>query len=252
MVEWMEPMAKAEVVDTTFYAVREKVGEELFSRLIMETLRPLIAAWLVEKGRRALVGADQFFYYEQFNPKKSVAPDVYVVDDVDPETPVTAWKTWETAAVPSFALEIVSGDRLKDYEEAPKRHAELGTRELVVFDPHHDEGSGARVRWQVFRRESGELVCVARSGGDRIESATLGCFLRAVGEGMGARVRLGVGVDGDELVPTDAERARAESKRAHAESNRARAESERAARAEAEVERLRARLAERHDTNEDD
>jgi hypothetical protein len=62
---------------------------------------------------------------------------------------------------------------------------------------------------------------------------------------MSARVRLGVGVDGDELFPTDAERARAESERA-------RAESDRAARAEAEVERLRARLAERHDTNEDD
>lgn len=213
--------------DPTLYPVTEKVGEELLQRLILEVLRPLVERWLREQGRTALVGADQFIYWEQFNPRKALAPDVYVLDGVDPDTPVTAWKVWETGVVPSFCFESVSADRLKDYEEAPKRYAELGVEELVLFDPHAEE-SGSRVRWQVYRRSGTELLRVEESDADRVRSDVLGCWLRQVGEGAVARVRLAVGEDGSELLPTDEERARAEF--------------ERAEQAERELERLRAEL----------
>lgn len=217
-----------DIVDTTFYPVTEKVGEDLLQRLIMELLRPLVEQWLTESGRRALVGADQFIYWEQFNARKSVSPDVYVLLDVDPQTPVSAWKVWETGIVPAFAFEVVSGDRLKDYEEAPRRYAELGVEELVLFDPHA-EGSRARTRWQVFRRVDGELLLVERSDADRVRSEVLGCWLRQMGTGMTTRVRVASGLDGAVLLPTDRERAKAEARRA--------------TNAEAELERLRAELA---------
>ncbi len=235
MVEIVESVSKGEIIDTTRYPVSETVGEELLQRLIMELLRPLVERWLQESGRRALVGADQFFYYEQFNPRKSVAPDIYVVEGVSPDAPVTAWKVWEHRVVPSFALEVVSGDRLKDYVEAPKRHGELGTKELVVFDPHWDEGPSSRVLWQVYRREGSELVCMECTGRDRVRSNTLSCWLRATGEGSALRVRVGLDPDGTVLLPSEAERAEAEAQRAAAATQRA-------ARAEAQVERLLARL----------
>jgi hypothetical protein len=188
----------------------------------MEVLRPLVAQWLADQGRSALVGADQFIYWEQFSPRKAVAPDVYVLPGVSPDTPVTAWKVWETGVVPSFCFESVSGDRLKDYEEAPKRYAELGVEELVLFDPHAEE-SARRVRWQVYRRIDGELTRVEATDADRVRSASLGCWLRQTGSGMAMRVRVGIGPRGDELVPTDAERASA----AEEELRRVRAELER-------------------------
>jgi hypothetical protein len=70
---------------------------------------------------------------------------------------------------------------------------------------------------------------------DRVEVASLGCWLRAIGEGRDARLRLGTGVDGEALFPTEVEAAMAQT-----EAERARADE-----AEAEVARLRALLAAR-------
>jgi len=230
-----------DTVDPTFYPVREKVGEELLQRLIMEVLRPAVEEWLRGSEAVALVGADQFIYWEQYNARKAVSPDVYVLPGVPPETPVTAWKVWETGIVPSFAFEVVSGSRLKDYEEAPKRYAELGVEELVLFDPH-SEASRSRVRWQVLRRDGGELLLVERSDGDRVRSNVLGCWLRQVGTGTATRVRVGFDPDGHRLLPTAGERAESEAERAESEAERAESEAERADAAEAEVRRLRAEL----------
>lgn len=230
-------------MDTTFYPVREKMGAELLQRLIVERLRPLVQRWLAEQGRRALVGADQFFYWEQFNPRKALAPDVYVLDGVDPDTFVTAWKVWETGIVPCFCLEVVARDAGKDYDEAPRKYAELGVQELVLFDPHAHRAPG-RVTWQVYRRSEHELVRTLGTDDDRVRSEALGCWLRRVGDGTSVRVRVATGADGSQMLPTEAERADAEATRARAESERADAEATRAGRAESELERLRAELAE--------
>lgn len=219
--------AAEDIVDTTLYPVTEKVGEELVQRLIMEVLRPLVERWLREQGREALVGADQFVYWEQFNARSAVAPDVYVLEGVPADTAVTAWKVWETGVVPSFCFEVVARDRLKDYEDSPRRYAELGVAELVLFDPHAAE-SPRRRRWHVYRRRGRELLLEDVSSGDRIRSEVLGAWLRQVGEGTATRVRVAHGEDGATLVPTDAEQARQEI--------------ERRERAERELEQLRAEL----------
>ena len=76
---------------------------------------------------------------------------------------------------------------------------------------------------------------VVATDADRVRSAVLGCWLRAVGEGDTVRVRLATGLRGDDLVPSDAERAAAVDRSAQEERRRRE-------HAEAEIARLRERL----------
>jgi Putative restriction endonuclease len=236
--------------DPTFYPTEEKVGEDTLQMLILELLRPLVERWYELRGKPTFVGGDQFIYYERFNPKRVVAPDLYVLPGVTPGQRVKSWKVWKTGVVPSFALEVVaSDDPQKDYVEVIDRYAELGVAELVVFDPDHAR-SEERVRWQRYRKlKSRGFVQVESSNADRIRSPALGCFLRMVGSGDDARLRLATGPAGDDLVPTEAEQERAakEQERAAKEEERAAQEEERAAKERAllrvaELEALVAKL----------
>jgi hypothetical protein len=241
--------------DPTFYPVEEKLGEDTLQMLILELLRPLVERWLAVNGKPTFVGADQFIYYKRFHPQKVVAPDLYVLPGVRPGRRVKSWKTWKTGITPSFALEVVtSSDTEKDYREAPVRYAELGAEELCIFDVDF-EGGDDRVRWQRYRRLAKRgFVRVEATNADRIRPRTLGCFLRVVGEGEESRLRLGTGLTGDVLFPTEAEAERAakeaalvlqESERAAKEAALVLQESERAAKQEAlrEVAELKALLA---------
>src|SRR6202041_2064755 len=115
--------------------------------LILELLRPLVERWYAQLGKPTFVGADQFVYYKQFHPTKVVAPDLYVLPGVPPGRRFKSWKTWKTGVVPSLAVEVITSDDVeKDYREAPERYAELGTDELVVFDPDFEQ-SDERRRW---------------------------------------------------------------------------------------------------------
>src|SRR5262249_38033266 len=111
---------------------------------------------------------------------------------------------------PSVAIEVVSQDKpYKDYVEAPERYRDLGVKELVIFDPDW-ERSADRVRWQRYRKlKRRGFVRVEVTNEDRIHSRVLGCWLRVVGEGTSARVRLATGPSGDELFPTALEAERA-------------------------------------------
>jgi hypothetical protein len=189
-------------VDPTHYPIRDDMGEGSLQRLISELLRPLLGRVLVELGIKAFVGADQFIFYEQYNPRKVVAPDVYVMPGFSPDIEVDCWKTWETGVAPSFALEVVSRDHRKDSERSPVRYAELGAKELVIFDPKFNDRRG-RVRWLLYRAlPKRGLVKVEATDTDRVYSKSLRLWLRAVGEGPHTRVRLAKGPRGDALIPT--------------------------------------------------
>ena len=227
--------SSARRVHTVHYPATDHMGEDFLQRAIAEALRPLIARWFKSRRVKAFTGADQFLYWVEGDPTRRVAPDVYVLPKVAPESVPSSWQLWEVGP-PSFALEVVSRDVGKDYEDAPAEYAAMGAKELVIFDPGATARSRTRVRWQVYRRLARRgFVRVAQTMSDRVEVASLGCWLRAIGEGRDARLRLGTGVDGEELFATEAEAAQAQ-----AEAARTRAES-----AEAEVARLRALLAAR-------
>ena len=242
--------------DPTFYPTEDDMGQGSLQRLVSELLRALIERWLETRGIAAFVGANQFFYWEQFNSSEGIAPDVYVLPGAPRSPKINSWKVWETHLLPSFALEIVSSEVDKDYLATPAKYARLGVEELIVFDPDFAL-SRSRVRFQVFRRtKRGLLRVVDSSDADRVKSRVLGCYLRVVGTEGALRVRLATGFNGETLFPTDADAARADAAQAKAETAQAKAEAvqakaeavqaelkvEREARAalEAEIARLRA------------
>lgn len=212
-----EPMiAPAQDPERIVYPAEDDVAETVLHLLIRTFFLALVRRWLALRGVRAFAGSDQFIYWVQGNPHRTAAPDLYVLFGVDPDRVFRSWKVWEEHVVPRFVMEVVSDDVYKDYVTAPMRYADLGVDELVIFDPEAAT-SPDRVRWQVYRRRAGELVLELRSAGDRVVSEVLDCHLRWVPEGDDRGVvRLGTGVDGDELVPTaeEAERAGHEAERA--------------------------------------
>jgi Uma2 family endonuclease len=106
-------------------------------------------------GPEHSVGSDQFVYWIATDPKRKVAPDVFVLLGV-PQTMFGSWKTWEQGGAPELAVEVVSpneGDGVT-WEEKFTRYNELGVRELVRFDCAALEGH----RLRVWDRVEGDLV----------------------------------------------------------------------------------------------
>ena len=190
------------------YPETDHMGEPEVQFHIAVRLVPLLVSWLAQRGVRARVGGNQFWYRVEGDARACRAPDVYLVEGVAPDARDRGvWKTWEGHS-PAFALEVVSDDRKKDYTDAPADYDAMGTRELVLFDPSATPRSRKRLRWQVYRRVRGHgFVRVFAGNGDRIESTVLGCWIRLVDEAGNDRLRLATGPHGDTLVPTDAERA---------------------------------------------
>jgi hypothetical protein len=230
-VRYTPPMvasARQKVVDTTFYPVEDDVGEHEIQTYILELLRPLLERYLRERGIHAHAGSDQYIYWQRDSPTRSVAPDIYVLPGVSQDIAIDVWKVWERGPAPSFALEVVGSNPHKDYKKSPKRYAELGVEELVMFDPF---AGRKRVRFQVYRRDARAFRRVTSTHADRVRSRVLGCYVRAVGAGSALRLRLGTGVNGDSLFPTgeEAERSAKEAERSAKEAERSAKEAERAA-----------------------
>jgi hypothetical protein len=157
------------------YPETDHMGEPEVQFHIAVRLVPLLVSWLAQRGVRARVGGNQFWYRVEGDARACRAPDVYLVEGVAPDARDRGvWKTWEGHS-PAFALEVVSDDRKKDYTDAPADYDAMGTRELVLFDPSATPRSRKRLRWQVFRRVRGHgFVRVFAGNGDRVESAVLG------------------------------------------------------------------------------
>ena len=247
---------RAVAPDPTVYPIQDDMGEGSLQRLVSELLRILVERWFQDRGRPVFVGADQFFYWKQFDSSEGIAPDVYVLPKAPLAPRIGAWKVWETGYVPSFAFEFVSTDVHKDYLASPAKYARLGVDELIVFDPDYEQ-SRSRSRWQIFRKSKRGFFRVEGTDADRIKSRVLGCHLVVVGDGGALRVRLATGTRGETLVPTDAEaralaeageqaaRAGEQAARAGAQAARAALEIERASRVELEAEIARLRAAQK-------
>jgi Uma2 family endonuclease len=233
--------------EASYDPFEDDMGEDSLQRFISELLRPLIEAYLQEKQGPTFVGADQYIGWDPDDGEKVLSPDVYVLPGVEPGEDFTFWKVWQTGIVPTFALEIVSKRKKKDYTEVPPLYAELGVEELVIFDPRFKRRRQG-LRFQVYRNVTGRgFVRVETTNGDRVRSQVLGAWIRAMGEGKAQRLRLAAGPSGESLFPTATEKAQAEKEKAQAEREHEKAErlKEKAAReqAEAEIARLRAELA---------
>ncbi|HEU4411345.1 MAG TPA: Uma2 family endonuclease [Polyangiaceae bacterium] len=237
--------------DPTIYPSDDRMGEGSLQRFISELARRQIEGYLASLGQTAFVGANQFIYWRQFDPSRRLDPSVFVLPGVRPGIKIDSWKVWEREGLaPSFALEIVSQDWEKDYRDSPEPYAELGVRELMIFDPEWAARPHERLRWQVYRwlvRRG--FVRVEANHDDRARSKVLGCWLRAVGDDLDSlRLRLAVGPQGERLLPTAGEalaraeqtlraerEARAAEREARAAAREARARAERTLQLESEA-----------------
>jgi Uma2 family endonuclease len=175
---------------------------------------------------RAIIGSDQFVYWDATDPSACLAPDVFVrlggKDQI-----FSSWKTWERGA-PHLAVEIVSasdadpeswGDKLAKYHR-------LGISELVRFDVD-DRAAPLRV-WDYIE---GDLVERDLVPGASTECASLGLFWVVLeDEELGLVLRLSRDAAGYELFPIEAYEAKfraSEAARNLSDRERRTAESER-------------------------
>jgi Uma2 family endonuclease len=190
------------------------------------------------------VSGNMLLYYEEGNPRKSVAPDVFVVRGI-PKHKRRTYQLWVEGSPPDVIFEISSrGTWGKDLQKNWRLYARLGVREYVIFDPEYDYLEPAL---NAYRLNNGEYEEVDIQDG-RVMSETLGLEVIDTGETL----RLIDPKTGKYLPTFDeivAERRQAEA-RANAEAAarqqaETRAETEAAARQQAETElaRLREELA---------
>ena len=183
------------------------------------------------------VSADLLIYYEEGNPRVSVAPDVFVVFGVEDRMRGN-YKVWEEGKGPDFVLETASPNTWReDVERKPGIYAGLGVREYFLFDPRSEF---LKPRLQGFRLVDGvyERLTVVESI-DRtliLPSEVLGLELRAK---AGGEMRFHDPATGEDLLSLHEERAARQAALARVKAAEARAEA-----AETRLAEIEARLGE--------
>ena len=131
------------------------------------------------------VSGDLLIYYEEGNPRVSVAPDTFVVFGVEDHKRMN-YKVWEEGKGPDFVLEVASPNTWReDVKRKPGIYAGLGVSEYFLFDP---TGEHLSPRLQGYRLVEGRYERLpAVESIDRtltLTSEVLGLELRAKGEEM--------------------------------------------------------------------
>ncbi len=113
------------------------------------------------RGQRAIVLADQFLYYARGYPRLRIAPDIAVIENVEPG-PRDNYKIWEENSIPSVIFEITS-EGTKNTDEGYKRilYEQLGIPEYWQFDPK-GEWIAEKLRGYRLNREQYEPISDSR------------------------------------------------------------------------------------------
>ena len=191
-----------------------------------------------EARENVYVSGDLLIYYEEGNPRVSVAPDVFVVFGVEDRVRMN-YKVWEEGKAPDFVLEVASKSTWRE-DLGPKRevYARLGVKEYWMYDPTGEYFSpvlqGLRLAGGVYVRQ---LAVASPDGALTLRSETLALDLHT----QGANIRFQDPATGQTLL------SHSEADAAHRDANTARRAAEaRAEAAEARVVELEALLGERH------
>lgn len=251
--------------DPTVYPDGEVMSRDPTESNVATKLQAVLARYQASRGIECYTGSDNFLYWQKGNNRLSVSPDVYILPGVSPDAHPKefqgsknegCWKTWIHDVAPSLAVEVKAWTNpRKDELQSPQRHDALGTEELIVFDPYQGRRRGGRKRFVVYRRDlTGKLVPVLATNERRVYSNVLEAFLVLEGDDARSLLRVGVGPNGEQLLPFDHEliemqtrraddaqrRAEDAQRRADEEARRAAEAIRHAAELEAELARLRA------------
>src|SRR5712692_4479989 len=86
-------------------------------------------------GKHVYVSGNLLIYYVEGDPKKSVAPDVFVVKNSDPGRR-RIFKIWEEGIGPVFVMEVTSKKtRRQDLGAKKELYAQLKVAEYFLYDP---------------------------------------------------------------------------------------------------------------------
>ena len=180
------------------------------------------------------VAGNLLIYYEEGNPRASVAPDVFVVIGV-PNHDRRTYQVWREGKVPDFVLEITSRSTwAEDQRSKRELYRRLGVAEYWQYDPTADYLEPVL---QGLKLTAGEYVPMTSErpapGLPALASSVLGLDLHVTTDGL----RFYDPVTG-EYLPSHAEaqaRAGAEARARAAAEARARIEAEGRAAAEAQA-----------------
>ena len=241
-------LVQSQTEDTLFYPSSDgrPMAESDLHRDLMVQLINLLQRWLT--GITAYVSGNLLVYYEQGNLRTSVAPNCFVVFDIDPKKR-RVYKTWEEGKVPDVVFEISSkSTQREDQGKKMRTYAQLGVQEYYIHDPTgayldpplvaYELAGGGYVPMEPLNEEAtiGELILLPdEQDPPEYESKLLGVRL-ALDEDM--QLVLFDAKSGERLLTDKEARIQAEQQAKSAEIQASEAES-RATQAEAENAELR-------------
>ena len=131
------------------------------------------------------VSGDLLMYYEEGNPRVSVAPDVFVAFGVEDRVR-EHYLVWKEGKAPDFVLEVASKSTWRE-DLGPKRevYSRLGVKEYWQYDPTGEYFTpvlqGLRLAGDAYVHQ---LAVTSPDGALTLTSETLGLELRAQGGEM--------------------------------------------------------------------
>lgn len=127
------------------------------------------------RKQRVYIGANMLMYYVRGNPHKSVAPDTFVVKNCDPG-PRRTYKTWVEERNPHVVFEVTSSSTQREDEVTkPAKYAQIGVKELFLFDPTSDYLDPSL---QGYRFSRGRKTRIRPEADGSLECRELGLRLR--------------------------------------------------------------------------
>ena len=145
---------------------------------------------------QALIGCDQFVYFDAANPRVCLAPDAFVRLG-GPDELFGSWKVWERGA-PQLAVEIISDFDARDrnWEAKLASYRQLGVQELVRFDPDAQTG-----KLRIWDRLGDDLVERDLADAATPSSVLPGFWLLVADQKLGPTLRLSYDEQGTRLYP---------------------------------------------------
>ncbi|HEX8194837.1 MAG TPA: Uma2 family endonuclease [Pyrinomonadaceae bacterium] len=177
----MSAVLKPKFDEEDFYPIREEGKPMAETDLHVTAILDLIQYLRFHfRDEPVVVLGDHTLYYERGNPKKFVAPDVFVVKGVEKELPRRVFKLWEEKP-PSVVFEISSRSTwADDFYKKWKLYEQIGVLEYYIFDPEYDYLPEPII---AFKRKNGEFE-KARVKKGRIFSEELGLEIVDTGKGL--------------------------------------------------------------------
>jgi Uma2 family endonuclease len=109
---------------------------DLHRNLILEIIFAL--SHFFRNDPNVYVSGNLFIYYDKKNPKKNIAPDVFLVRGV-PKGDRRVYYLWDESVAPQMVIELSSQHTFKeDVFKKFHTYEKLGVREYFIFDPTSD------------------------------------------------------------------------------------------------------------------